>query len=127
MKDNAFLIAGLLGVGALLLNSTNTNNTSTNTNNTSCPPPNRLVMLNSKQAICETELPAMGYIKYKGIWYHQSQFQPSGQYAGTNPNSQQWQNILVSLISTGFDLYNLFTDGKDPGGQFGDTGATGSF
>jgi len=126
--NKGILIA--LGIGAAVLLLSKSKN----------PPCDaRLVQLPSGQIVCETVLPGMGYILYTdGKWYHRTQFQPptTGQYAGQNPNSQQWQNILVGLVNTGFDIFNMFqtsggaqgeplggepTGGIDPSGMAGIT------
>ncbi len=119
MKDKTFLYIGL-GVGALLL----LQNYGGGGGSTTAPPcSQRLVQLPTGQTVCETQLPALGYILYNGQWFHRSQFQPPPQYGGVNPNSQEWQNILIGLVNTGFNIYNLFSG---TGGQSGPTGGGGT-
>jgi hypothetical protein len=82
----------------------------------------------------QSQLPAMGYIFWNGQWYHQTQFQvpQTGQFAGTNPNSPQWLNILNGVLSTTGTLANFFISnsgslfGGGSGSGQGGQGGTGS-
>jgi len=105
MDKNNTTIALLLGGAALLVWAMqNQQQTSTNP-----PCSQRLVRLPDGRTVCETQLPSLGYILYNGNWYHQTQFQPSGQYSGINPNSIDWFNVLTNIVQQGGEIWTFFS------------------
>lgn len=100
MKKGLLIALGI-GAAVLLL--------SKNKQNPPCDA--RLVRLPTGEVVCETVLPAMGFILYRdGKYYHRTQFQPpaGGQFSGIPANSAQWQGILTGLITQGVDLFQQF-------------------
>lgn len=67
----------------------------------------RMVRLPDGREVCETELPQMGYVLYNGSWYHQTQFEGTGQYEGVDTTSPRWYETLTNMINTGTNLFQL--------------------
>lgn len=102
---NKWLVIGAVALGAVVLLGNNKN---------TCE--GRLFRLPNGKVVCEKHLSQMGYIyiQEKDKWYPSTSFQPSGQFAGINPNSQEWLNILIGLVQTGTNIWQQF--GTDQGG-----------
>ena len=124
MKKGGIIIA-LGAVAAVLLLSGKKSSSS------SCD--GRWAKLPSGDVVCETALPALGYILYKDRnWYHRTQFHPpaGSTYAGTNTDTPQWQNTLKTLVGQGVNLFQQFNyqSAGEPevwAGDAGDGGGAG--
>ena len=96
MKNNKLLIIGGLAVAAVLLLGKK------GSGQMFTIPPGVSAQLPQGGTVPESQLPQYGYVQYQGSWYHQSQFQAP---PGTDTNSQQWYQTLITALQTGQQLY----------------------
>lgn len=52
----------------------------------------------------ESQLANLGFVKYQGDWYHQTQFGPSN--PAEDPRSPSWQEKLNAAIQGGYSIWN---------------------
>jgi len=70
-------------------------------------PPGLSAQLPQGGTVPASQLPSLGFVKTAQGWFHQTQLQPTGQYAGTDPASPQWLAILMGTIAAGTTVYNI--------------------